>query len=58
MLIFNKIAYLYMTFPFLDGDDPRGPSYCVYISQLIGFARASSQVSDSIVVKSLNCQNS
>ena len=25
--------------PFLDGDVPRGPSYGVYISQLIRFAR-------------------
>ena len=28
-------------FPFLDGDDPRRPSYGVYISQLIKFARCS-----------------
>ena len=33
-------------FPFLDGDVPRRPSYCVYISQLIRFARASSHVTD------------
>ena len=32
--------------PFLDGDDPRRPSYGVYISQLIRFARASSHVAD------------
>ena len=31
-------------FPFLDGDVPRRPSYGVYISQLIRFARASSHV--------------
>ena len=36
------IAY----FPFLDGDDLRRPSYGVYISYLIRFARASSHVSD------------
>ena len=33
-------------FPFLDGDVPRRPSYGVYISQLIRFARASSYVTD------------
>ena len=33
-------------FPFLDGDVSRRPSYIVYISQLICFARASSHVTD------------
>ena len=33
-------------FPFLDGDVPRRPSYEVYISQLIGFARVCSHVDD------------
>ena len=33
-------------FPFLDGDVPKRPSYGVYISQLIRFARASSHVTD------------
>ena len=33
-------------FPFLDGDVPRSPSYGVYISQLIRFARVSSHVAD------------
>ena len=33
-------------FPFLDGDVPRSTSYGVYISQLIGFARVSSHVTD------------
>ena len=33
-------------FPFLDGDIPRAPSYGVYISQLIRFARVSSHVLD------------
>ena len=28
-----------VNFPFLDGDFPRSPSYGVYISQLIRFAR-------------------
>ena len=31
---------------FLDGDVPRSTSYGVYISQLIGFARAFSHVAD------------
>ena len=34
------------TFPILDGDDPRSPSYGVYISQLIRFARVCSNVDD------------
>ena len=33
-------------FPFLDGDVPRSPSYGVYISQLIRFARVCSIVDD------------
>ena len=32
--------------PFLDGDVPRRPSYGVYISQLIRFARVCSHVAD------------
>ena len=32
--------------PFLDSDAPQHPSYGVYISQLIRFARASSHVTD------------
>ena len=35
-----------MNFPFLDGDVPRSTSYDVYISQLIRFARVSSQLDD------------
>ena len=35
-----------VNFPFLDGDDPRRPSYGVYISQLISFARVCSHVDD------------
>ena len=35
-----------VNFPFLDGDVPRSTSYGVYISQLIRFARLSSQVAD------------
>ena len=40
-----------VNFPFLDGDVPRRTSYGVYISQLIRFSRASSNLSD------FNCRN-
>ena len=35
-----------VNFPFLDGDVPRSPSYGVYISKLIRFARVCSYVDD------------
>ena len=35
-----------VNFPFLAGDVPRSPSYSVYISQLIRFARVCSNVDD------------
>ena len=35
-----------VNFSFLDGDVPRRTSYGVYISQLIRFARASSNLND------------
>ena len=35
-----------VNFPFLDGDVPHSPSYGVYISQLIRFARVCSNVED------------
>ena len=35
-----------VNFPFLDGDFPRSPSYGVYISQLIRFARMCSNIND------------
>ena len=35
-----------VNFPFFDGDVPRSPSYGVYISQLIRFARVCSNVKD------------
>ena len=41
ILILKKV-----NFPFLDGDVPRSPSYGVYISQLIRFARECSNVED------------
>ena len=37
-------------FPILDGDVPSFTSYGVYISQLIGFARASSYVTKVVLV--------
>ena len=40
-----------VNFPFLDDDDPRSTSHGVYISQLIRFARAFSNLSD------FNCCN-
>ena len=36
-----------VNFPFLDGDVPQRPSYGVYTSQLIRFARASSHATDT-----------
>ena len=42
----NDFDFDIVNFPFLDGDVPRRPSYGVYISQLIRFARASSHVDD------------
>ena len=35
-----------VNFPILDGDVPQRPTYGVYISQFICFARASSHVTD------------
>ena len=35
-----------VNFPFLDGDVPRSPSYSVYISQFIRFARVCCNVDD------------
>ena len=35
-----------VNFPVLDGDVPRRPSYGVYISQLIRFARTYTHVND------------
>ena len=47
--IYNKredFDFDIVIFPFLDGDVPRATFYGVYISQLICFAGASSEVSD------------
>jgi len=35
-----------VNFPFLDGNIPKGPSYGIYISQLVRYARACSCVKD------------
>ena len=40
----DDFDFYIVNFPFLDGDVPRRP--CIYISQLILFARASSHVTD------------
>ena len=47
----SKSYFDIVNFPFIDGDGPRRTSYGVYISHLIRFARASSNVSD------FNCRN-
>ena len=45
-----------VSFPFLGGDVPRRPSYGVYTSQLIRFARVCSHVDDfNTRKKMLNC---
>ena len=42
----DDFGFEIVNFPFLDGDVPRSTSYGVFISQLIRFARASSNVAD------------
>ena len=42
----NAFDFDIVNFPFLDGDVPRRPSYGVYISHRIRFARASLHVTD------------
>ena len=42
----DDLNFEIVNFPFLDGDVPRSPSYGVYISQLIRFARVCSNVDD------------
>ena len=44
-----------VNFPFLDGVVPRRPSYGVYISQLIGFARVCSHVVMLMLVIMFSC---
>ena len=47
----NDFDFDKVNFPILDGDVPRRPSYGVYISQLINFARVCSHVDDFITRK-------
>ena len=42
----DEFNFEIVNFQFLDGDVPRSPSYGVYISQLIRFARVYSNVDD------------
>ena len=42
----DDFDFYIVNYPFLDGDVPRRPSYGVYISQLIRFARVCRQVED------------
>ena len=42
----NEFDFDIVNFPFLDGDVPRRPSYGVYSSQLISFARVCRHVED------------
>ena len=49
----NDFDFDIVNFPFLDGDVPRRTSYEVYISQVIRFARASSNLGDFTVIKRL-----
>ena len=42
----NDFDFEMVNFPFLDRDVPRSPSYGVYISQLIRFARVFSNIDD------------
>ena len=42
----DEFNFEIVNFRFLDGDVPRSPSYCVYISQLIRFTRVCSHVDD------------
>lgn len=42
----DDFSFPIVNFPFLDGDVPLAPSYGVYISQLVRFARICNKVSD------------
>ena len=42
----NRNRSTALEWPVIDGEVPRSASYCVYTSQLIGFARVSSHVDD------------
>ena len=42
----DDFNFEFVNFPFLEGDGPRSPSYGLYISQLIRFARVCSNVEE------------
>ena len=42
----DEYSFAIVNFQYLDGDVPRSPSYSVYISQFIRFARVCSNVDD------------
>ena len=42
----DNFGFPIVNFPWWSGDVPRLPSYCVYISQLVRFARCCTSVSD------------
>ena len=42
----GRLNFEIVNFQFIDGDVPRSPSYGVYISQLIRFARVYSHADD------------
>lgn len=42
----DDFGFSIVNFPWLDSDVPRAPSYGIYISQLVRFARASSDIKD------------
>ena len=46
MINVMTLILIIVNFPFVDGDVPCRPSYGVYISQLIRFARVCSHVDD------------
>ena len=51
----NDFNFEIVNFPFLDGDVPHSPSFAVYISQLISFARVCSNVDDFNNIFNFNC---
>ena len=50
----DDFGYPIVNFPWFNGDVPRLPSYVVYISQLVRFARCCTSVSDYPFQKSTN----
>ena len=54
--IYDDFNFKIVNFLFLDGDVPRSTSYRICISQLIRFARASSNVADFKTQKNLLTQ--